>query len=400
MSARRAPASSPVSSAARTASPGIRRCSVAKCCSASVSVGAMKRGLHAVLDRAQHRVQRDDGLARADLAHEQALHRARPGEVGVELGASRARWSPVGANGSSSSRQRRDSAGAPSSDRRACSRRGGARGGAAATSWSSSSSSKASRRRPPSWSPKCAASSAAGAVGQPAAGPQRAPAAARRRRARPAVLAHEREDLRRGEPLGRRVVRDARPSPPVRSSVGAWLETRKRLRAAYLPCSTSRVPGGYLRCSHGWLKNVAFMTPVSSATVASTSGFIPRRRTGRLVIERTSTTTVATSSGDSVATVRASRRSRGRCSSRSPTVSRPSRSAASAAASALTFSGRASRDGRGQRSGASRSSARRARGRREGGRHAPMMARRGGPVRRADPWPSRPARRRARRGRS
>ena len=49
------------------------------------------------------------------------------------------------------------------------------------------------------------------------------------------------------------------------------------------------------------------MIPVWSATVASTSGFMPRRRTGRDVIERTSTTTVATSSVPSSAIVRASR---------------------------------------------------------------------------------------------
>ena len=112
------------------------------------------------------------------------------------------------------------------------------------------------------------------------------------------------------------------------------------------------MPGGYLRASHGWLKNVAFMTPVSSATVASTSGFIPRRRTGRLVIERTSTTTVAMSPVASVATVLAARRSRGRCSSRSPTVTRPSCSAASADFCGVTFSAAASADGRGQRTGA------------------------------------------------
>ena len=112
--------------------------------------------------------------------------------------------------------------------------------------------------------------------------------------------------------------------------------TRKRLRPWYLPWSISRVPGRYWRSSHGWLKNVAFMTPVASATVASTSGFIPRRRTGREVIERTSTSTVATSSGCSSAIVRASPLSRGRCSSRSPTVCSPSASAASAAVGGLT----------------------------------------------------------------
>ena len=136
------------------------------------------------------------------------------------------------------------------------------------------------------------------------------------------------------------------PAAPTASPVGAWNCTRKRLRASYLPCSSSRVPGRYLRSSHGWLKNVAFIVPVSSATTASTSGRIPRRRTGRLAIERTSTTTVAVSPGLSSISVRASWRSRGRCSSRSPTVSRPSRSAAAAALAGVTGSGVASRDGR------------------------------------------------------
>ncbi len=43
-----------------------------------------QRPLHPVLDRAQQRVQRDHSLARADLAHQQALHRARPRQVGVD----------------------------------------------------------------------------------------------------------------------------------------------------------------------------------------------------------------------------------------------------------------------------------------------------------------------------
>ena len=90
------------------------------------------------------------------------------------------------------------------------------------------------------------------------------------------------------------------------SPVSAWVWTRKRLRDWYLPCSSKRVPGRYLRSSHGWLKNVAFIVPVSSATTASTSGFMPRLRTGRLEIDRTSTMTVAISSWFSVAMVRAS----------------------------------------------------------------------------------------------
>ena len=67
------------------------------------------------------------------------------------------------------------------------------------------------------------------------------------------------------------------------------------------------------------------MTPVASLTTASTSGFIPRRRTGRELIERTSTMTVAVSSGASSAIVRASPESRGRWSSSAPTVVRPER---------------------------------------------------------------------------
>ena len=108
------------------------------------------------------------------------------------------------------------------------------------------------------------------------------------------------------------------------------------------------MPGRYLRSSHGWLKNVAFIGPLASATTASTSGRMPRRRTGREVMERTWTSTVATSPGTSSETVRAAARSRGRCSSRSPTVASPSRSAPLAAGAGVTSSGAASRSrGRG-----------------------------------------------------
>ena len=48
--------------------------------------GRHQRGLAAGLDGAQHRVQRDDGLAGADLAHQQALHRAVGRHVLVERG--------------------------------------------------------------------------------------------------------------------------------------------------------------------------------------------------------------------------------------------------------------------------------------------------------------------------
>jgi hypothetical protein len=109
--------------------------------------------------------------------------------------------------------------------------------------------------------------------------------------------------------------------------------------------------------SHGWLKKVAFMTPVASATTASTRGFMPRRRTGREVIERTSTITVAVSSRSSSAIVRASPESRGRWASSAPTVVSPSVSAASAAGRGFHVTGWSSRDGRGQCTGASLSAA-------------------------------------------
>ena len=44
-----------------------------------------QRALAAVLDRAQQRVERDDRLARADVALQQPLHRHRALEVGVDL---------------------------------------------------------------------------------------------------------------------------------------------------------------------------------------------------------------------------------------------------------------------------------------------------------------------------
>jgi hypothetical protein len=145
---------------------------------------------------------------------------------------------------------------------------------------------------------------------------------------------------------------DAASPTAETASVRACVLTRKRLAPWYLPASMSRVPGRYWSFSHGWLKNVAFITPVASLTTASTSGFMPRRRTGRAVIERTSTITVATSSRSSSAIVRASPESRGRCARRSPTVCSSSAAAASAAGRGLQRSSAPSRDGRGQRTGA------------------------------------------------
>ena len=59
-------------------------------------------GLAAGVDDAQHRAQRDQGLAGADLALEQAVHRVGPREVGLDLGRTSS-WPPVSVNGSRSS---------------------------------------------------------------------------------------------------------------------------------------------------------------------------------------------------------------------------------------------------------------------------------------------------------
>ena len=48
--------------------------------------GRHQRALAACLDRAQQRVERDDGLARADVALQQPLHRHGLCEVEVDLG--------------------------------------------------------------------------------------------------------------------------------------------------------------------------------------------------------------------------------------------------------------------------------------------------------------------------
>ena len=101
-----------------------------------------QRGLAAVLDGAQHRVQRDDGLAGADLAHQQPLHRAGAREVGVDVGhrdllvAGRGERQRLGAPGGGDRRAARSAA------RRG--RRRGARGAGAA----GRSGRSAARRRP------------------------------------------------------------------------------------------------------------------------------------------------------------------------------------------------------------------------------------------------------------
>ena len=63
--------------------------------------GRHQRAAVAALDRAQQRVERDHGLARAHVALQQPLHRRAAGEVVVELG-DRALLVLVSSNGSTS----------------------------------------------------------------------------------------------------------------------------------------------------------------------------------------------------------------------------------------------------------------------------------------------------------
>ena len=231
---RRAPGVEPVSSAAWTSSPGISACSVAKCCSASVSVGAISAAWAPVLDRAQHRVERDDGLAGADLAHQQPLHRAVAREVVVDR---RHRGALVAGR-----RERQRVAPASARSARPAARaarrarpRGAGRGGAAARS----AAAAAPRRRAGGGRPRGRRSARRRA-------PRRGRAAARSRAAaraaaratpaqRAAPLARQREDLRRSRARrwpGRSP--SSASAAPTASPVCAWNCTRKRLRRLVL----------------------------------------------------------------------------------------------------------------------------------------------------------------------
>ena len=200
---------------------------------------------------------------------------------------SRAAWSPVGVNGSCSSRQRRGQR------RRLVERRRRARSprrSRAQAQLHELVEQQLVERQPPAAALVVAevrgGAARAARVGQPLGDAQPRRAAARRRRAiAVAVLADERQDLRRRDALRRRVLGDGVADRGDLARSRACVLTRKRLRPWYLPVQHQpRARAGTGAASHGWLKNVAFITPVASATVASTSGFIPRRRTGRLRI--------------------------------------------------------------------------------------------------------------------
>jgi hypothetical protein len=93
------------------------------------------------------------------------------------------------------------------------------------------------------------------------------------------VLAHDRQDLRRGDPLRGRVVGDL-ALPATASLVGACAWTREGVAAPVLAVEHEPRAGLVLALQPRLVEERDLHRPVASATVASTSGRIPRRRTG------------------------------------------------------------------------------------------------------------------------
>ena len=324
--------------------PGISDWSVAKCCSASVSVGAISAAwppcstARSIACSATTVLPEPTSPISSRCIGRSRARSASTSAIAFDLVAGRRERQRLGAP------RRASASAARSAARRA--RRRGARGAGAA----GRSGRPAARRTPAGGGRPRGRRSARRPARSPVGQLQ---ALAQRRRQRldhvvdgVAVLLDERQQLRRGDALGRRILRDLGLFADRRDRVGLGVGVDAEAPLPwYLPASISRVPAGYCADSHGWLKNVAFMMPVPSLTVASTSGFIPRRRTGREVMDLTSTSTVAVSSSASSAIVRASPVARGRWSRRSPTVSRPSDSAAAAAVGGLMSSGLRRRDG-------------------------------------------------------
>ena len=230
-----------------------------------------QRRLVARLERPQHRVEGDDGLAAPDLPHQQPLHRPARARGRRRSRRSAARWSPVGSNGSESSQRSTSSPG------RARSRSPGRpparprRRSASATWWQEQlleGEPLARRARPPRESGEVDARAGRRRRRRGRGGPGARPAAARSRRparvdrlpdplAQPAAAAARSEagwtgtmpgrvDARRLRACRRRS-RAPRPGSPARSS---------------LPLSSSRVPGRSRSASQAWLNQVAFSGPL------------------------------------------------------------------------------------------------------------------------------------------
>ena len=169
-----------------------------------------QRGLHPVLDGAQHGGQRHDRLARPHLAHEQPLHRTLVGEIVEYL---------LDGAGLVAGRLERQALAQPAIGQiqRAVEGRRGRRGLAngAPAQERELQQQQLVEGQPPAPAGRVARGlgEVHGAEGRGAARQSLARAQARRQRLEDVgelvtVLAHERQDLRGGDPLRRRVVRD------------------------------------------------------------------------------------------------------------------------------------------------------------------------------------------------
>ena len=281
-----------------------------------------QRALAAELDRAQQRVQCNDGLSRPDLALEETLHRERPVEVGVDLG--HRAFLIRGER----ERERRAVAGdelARLAER--LRRRALTRGGRAQESEPEDQELVEREPRPPDLGfgerPRTmhdrervrtqSAGARMRAARREAPPRRRAPVRAPARGGRAASSA-------RRPPWRDRQAR-SRPSPTRRR--GRTTTRRSHAgshdRGCERPC-----PATSFDSSHGWLNHVALISPVSSATRAVRIFSRPRRR---LVAERT-TPSMTASSSPKRSQIRfvgtGSSYRRGRCHSRSPTVVKPS----------------------------------------------------------------------------
>jgi hypothetical protein len=162
-----------------------------------------QRRLRAGLDRAQHRVDGDDGLAGADLAHQQPLHRPVARDVAVDGGHSR----PLVARRRERQRVRQPALGQPA---RRLERRGPRR---LAAQRAPAQERELEQQQLVEREPAATALLVAevrgverrGAVGQPLARAHARGKRLERLHGRPAPLAHEGEDLRRRQAVRRGV---------------------------------------------------------------------------------------------------------------------------------------------------------------------------------------------------
>ena len=181
-----------------------------------------QRRLGALLDGPQHRVERDDGLAGADLAHQQPLHRAAGREVAVDRG-----HRPVLVVG----RGERERIGQPAPGQRAGRVErlgaGGLAAPGAAAQQHDLQQQQLLEREPHARGLLVA--EVRGAERRRPVRPAAGGAQARRQRLddvreRGAVLAHERGDLGRREPVGRRIGRHVAAGADLLAGLGVVLD--------------------------------------------------------------------------------------------------------------------------------------------------------------------------------